>query len=135
MPAGLRHAIGAGVLLVELQEPTDFSVLLEWRGFAVDGPAHGQLGLGFDLALQSLDRTACPPDRLAALRGPADDGSVRARLLPAEADPCFRAERIRDGARLEPSIAVLVVPFAAGSTSVSGDVELVRCLPPAPSVQ
>jgi mannose-6-phosphate isomerase len=28
VPAGLPHAIGAGILLVELQEPTDFSIFL-----------------------------------------------------------------------------------------------------------
>ena len=33
VPAGTAHAIGAGILMVELQEPTDFSVLLEWEGF------------------------------------------------------------------------------------------------------
>ena len=36
-PAGVPHAIGAGVFLVEIQEPTDFSVLLEYDGFALDG--------------------------------------------------------------------------------------------------
>jgi hypothetical protein len=51
VPAGLPHAIGQGVLLVELQEPTDLSVLLEWEGFAIDGRAQGHLGLGFELAL------------------------------------------------------------------------------------
>ncbi len=34
VPAGVPHAIGAGITLVELQEPTDFSILLEWAGFA-----------------------------------------------------------------------------------------------------
>ena len=36
VPAGLPHAIDPGVFPVELQEPTDFSVLLEWEGFAPD---------------------------------------------------------------------------------------------------
>ena len=36
-PAGTPHAIGAGVLIVELQEPTDLSVILEWRVFSL-GP-------------------------------------------------------------------------------------------------
>ena len=30
VPAGQPHAIGAGVFVVEAQEPTDFSILLEW---------------------------------------------------------------------------------------------------------
>jgi mannose-6-phosphate isomerase len=51
VPAGLPHAIGQGVLLAELQEPTDLSVLLEWEGFAIDGRRDGHLGLGFELAL------------------------------------------------------------------------------------
>jgi mannose-6-phosphate isomerase len=33
VPAGLPHAISAGVFVVELQEPTDLSVLLEWDAF------------------------------------------------------------------------------------------------------
>jgi hypothetical protein len=37
VPVGLSHAIDPVLLLVELQEPTDFSVLLEWEGFAADG--------------------------------------------------------------------------------------------------
>ena len=39
VPAGTVHTIGAGILLVELQEPTDLSVLLEWRRFGVE---HGR---------------------------------------------------------------------------------------------
>ena len=51
VPAGLPHAIGPGLLVVELQEPTDLSVLLEWTGFDVDGERDGHLGVGFDEAL------------------------------------------------------------------------------------
>src|SRR6266540_6522524 len=54
VPAGLPHAIGEGVFVVELQEPSDLSVLLEWAGFAVDGTRDGHLGLGFDVALRSV---------------------------------------------------------------------------------
>ena len=157
VPAGLPHAIGPGVLIVELQEPTDFSVLLEWRGFDLDGPAVGHLGLGFDLALQCLDGSGWPTGRLARLRGPVDVGTVRTPLLPAAADPYFRAERVRGGARLEASVGVLVVtggagvlrtqagevplcrgqtaivPYGAGATVVDGDLELIRCLPPDPA--
>jgi mannose-6-phosphate isomerase len=158
VPAGLPHAIGAGVFLVELQEPTDFSVVLEWKGFDLNGAADGHLGLGYDVALECLDRSSWGTERITLLRGPAHDGSARARLLPPEADPFVRAERVRDGAVLEPSVAVLVmtdgngtlhlpdgddvalrrgetiiVPYAAGSSTVHGAVELIRCLPPAPT--
>ena len=36
VPAGTLHAIGAGILLLELQEPTDLSVLVEWKPFGVE---------------------------------------------------------------------------------------------------
>ena len=39
VPAGTAHFIGEGILVTELQEPTDLSILLEWEGFAVDGDA------------------------------------------------------------------------------------------------
>jgi len=144
-PAGMPHAIGEDVLLVELQEPTDFSVLLEWDGFGL-GPDDATLGLDFDEALACVDRLACTPERLASLRG---DGG--ASLLPAEADEFFVAQRF--GAGVLPSgFAVLVVtagtgrlagqwgsidvrrgatvllPFGAGPCEVFG-VEGVRCLP------
>jgi mannose-6-phosphate isomerase len=144
-PAGVPHAIGAGILLVEVQEPTDFSVLLEYEGFALDGPADGHLRLGYDLALQCVDRGSWDADRLATLRGSE-------RLLPAAADPFFTAERLRPApaASLAAGFSVLVVtagggtlagehdrvrvrrgdtllvPYAAGRLTLTGDVAAVR---------
>ena len=139
-PAGLPHAIGDGILLVEIQEPTDFSVLLEYQDF---GLADGHLGLGYDLALSCVDRSAWSPSRLAGLRG----GD---RLLPAAADEFFRAARLRAGDRLDQGFAVLVavagegrlrgehddlpvrrgdtllIPYAAGPLRLDGPVEAIR---------
>ena len=115
-PAGVPHAIGAGILLVEVQEPTDFSVLLEYEGFALDGPADGHLRLGYDLALQCVDRSAMSRDRLAALRGGQE------RLLPAEADPFFAAERLTGpAARIGAGFSVLVVTDGAGTLTGAYD--------------
>jgi mannose-6-phosphate isomerase len=161
VPAGVPHAIGAGVLLVELQEPTDFSVLLEWENFDVDGEANGHLGLGYDVALACVDRSGFGSEALARLRERAADArelrpGVWSVFVP-EADPYFRAERLlpRPRAALEPSFSILVVlegtgrletehggelqlargdtvlvPYASGAASVSGEVAVVRCLPP-----
>src|SRR5690606_22960782 len=41
VPAGVLHAIGADLLLVELQEPEDLSIMLEWQGYPIDGPKDG----------------------------------------------------------------------------------------------
>ncbi|WP_432828799.1 class I mannose-6-phosphate isomerase [Dactylosporangium sp. CA-092794] len=117
-PAGLPHAIGDGILLVEVQEPTDFSVLLEYEG---TGLADGHLGLGYDLALQCVDRGAWTPSRLGELRGTA------ARLLPEAADEFFAARRLHGGDRLERGFGVLVVVAGAGRlTGEQDDVPLRR---------
>ena len=152
VPAATPHAIGAGILLVELQEPTDFSLMLEWDGFELT-EADGDLGLGWDRALQALDRSAWDDDRLAALRGP---GAGRS-LLPRAADPYFRAERVAGGDDLDAGYSVLVglagsgtlvtaggelpfgrgsavlLPYAAGAARLTGATEAIRCRPADPS--
>jgi mannose-6-phosphate isomerase len=55
VPAGTPHAIGAGVLILEVQEPSDFSIVLETAGFPIRREdAH--LGLGWDVMLDAIDR-------------------------------------------------------------------------------
>ena len=103
VPAGVPHAIGAGILMVEVQEPTDLSVLLEWEGFELTED-EGHLDLGWDTALRALDRSVWDAPRAAALRGP---GAGRS-LLPAAADPWFRAERVRGGDELDAGFSILV---------------------------
>lgn len=150
VPAGTLHAIGAGILLLELQEPTDLSVLVEWKPFGVDTGAE-HLELGWETALQAVDLEMAD---IAALTA----GGHGSNLLPPAADPYFRAERVRGGDELGPSFAVLLalggegllrssdgdelelhrgttalVPYGAGATTLSGDVEAIRCLPPVPT--
>jgi mannose-6-phosphate isomerase len=140
VPAGTLHAIGGGILLLELQEPTDLSVLVEWKRFGVDsGPEH--LGLGWETALQSLDREPIDP---AALTTPTRG------LLPRDADPYFRAERIKSGDTLDQRFSIVLVtagegalggvpiskgstvlvPHGAGETELEGSVEGIRCMGP-----
>jgi len=155
VPAGTPHAIGDGVLIVELQQPTDLSVLLEWDGFGIEDEDEATLGLGWDVALGCVDLAACDP---APLRGPdpTRNGPVT-RLLPPAADAFFRAERLAPApiAALERGFAILVVtegagallaeggeplpvrrgdtvlvPWAAGHCHLEGDVEAIACRPP-----
>ncbi|MEJ2855542.1 MULTISPECIES: class I mannose-6-phosphate isomerase [unclassified Saccharothrix] len=147
VPAGVPHAIGEGVFIVELQQPTDFSVTLEWRGF-LDNPEAWHLGLGQDTALECVERSAQRVEDLVLRTGT----SSSANLLGAQADPFFRADRLHVSGRavLEESFAVLVVlegegaldalplrrgstvvvPHAAGACELSGDLVVVRCRPP-----
>jgi mannose-6-phosphate isomerase len=120
VPAGIPHAIGEGIFLIELQEPTDLSVLLEWSGFQVDGGRDGHLGLGFDVALGCVRRTAVEADELARLVRktapvPASRPGVRS-LLPSDASAFFRAERLQPhpAVSLEPAFAILVVVHGDG---------------------
>jgi mannose-6-phosphate isomerase len=139
VPAGTAHAIGAGILMVEVQEPTDYSILLEHDNFGVTDEGGATLGLGWDTALQALDT--------AAYSGPPP-----ASALPPEADPYFRAERLSAAATLDPGFSVLValagtgrlndldiargaavlLPHAAGPAELEGDVTVMRCRPPDP---
>jgi mannose-6-phosphate isomerase len=156
VPASTPHAIGAGILLVELQEPTDLSVLLEWKGYDLDGERDGHLGLGFDIALGSVRTDATTLDELAALTSSprAGDGPVRT-LFPPAADAFFRADLVSGGAELEPAFSILaatdgegaleteagavdlergrtvLVPYDAGEGAIAGDVVAIRCRPPA----
>ena len=118
MALSLVVGIGAGILMVEVQEPTDLSVLLEWEGFELTED-DGHLGLGWDTALQALDRSAWDERGVAALRGP---GAGRS-LLPAAADPWFRAERVRGGDELDAGFSILVGLSGAGDLGGHGAFE------------
>jgi mannose-6-phosphate isomerase len=149
VPAGLAHAIGEGLLIIELQEPSDMSVLLEWDGFGIEDEDEATLGLGWDTALGCVELAARDA---APLRGPRTDGAV-AELLPAAASSFFTAQRIApagDATQLEAGFAVIVVidgagqiaeldvrrgdailvPHAAGAVTAAGDLTAIACRPP-----
>ena len=123
VPSGTPHAIDEGLFIVELQEPTDFSILLEWRGFDIDGPADGHLGLGFDVALDAVRRDAVDTRTVDRLVRRADEGRLR-QVLPDVADPYFRAWWVAtsDGPVAVPaSFALVVVLDGDGTLGWSGD--------------
>jgi mannose-6-phosphate isomerase len=154
IPAGLPHAIGEGVFIVELQQPTDFSITIEWQGF-LDGPDSWHLGLGQTIALEALDLSGWSNRLDTIVKHTADDHSPIVNLLPNS--DFFRAQRLHADSpiELDPSFAVLVVldgegrlhtengdpvalrrgdtvvlPHAAGSSKLDGGLVAVRCLPP-----
>jgi mannose-6-phosphate isomerase len=148
------------VFIVELQQPTDLSVTLEWDGFLTDAAA-GHLGIGFDTALGCVDRAGWGDGRWETLvRHTGNRLDPTVDLFGADADGFFRAQRlqVREPVDLDASFAVLVVldgdgrlrtehggtlrlrrgetivvPHAAGASTVDGEVTLIRCRPPAPS--
>lgn len=131
IPPGELHAIGAGVLLLELQQPEDLSILLEWHGFELDGARDGHLGLGFSQALRAVTLTRRSPAELARLVQHAPLAARPESVFPPEADPFVRLERhpVTDAVRLAAGFAVLVVTRGvlevAGEPAPAGSVLLV----------
>lgn len=121
VPAGSPHAIGEGLLIMELQEPTDFSILLEWEGFEFDGPNDGHLDLGFDTALGAINPLPFDSGRLDELTlRPSTEGTepTIGRALPAAADPYFELHRCAsaiDSVTLPVTFGILLVTEGSGS--------------------
>jgi len=63
VPAGLPHAIGKGILLLEPQEPSDYSILAEYLNFGTTSH-DASLGLGWDTALQAFNFDTKPANVL-----------------------------------------------------------------------
>ena len=152
VPATLPHAIGPGITLVELQEPVDLSILLEYRGFDALTERSATLGLDARVALGDLDRRAWDAGQLATLSASrparssgasADPGSTEPEsaapestgragtvtpLFPDAADAYFRADRVRVAdapIRLDAGFCVLVVVAGSGAlTTADGTLEL-----------
>ena len=148
VPAGAPHVIGEGTLLLELQEPSDLTLVLEWKP---GGEEAAFLGLPRELGLQAVARDRTSPEQLTHLRqsrGPS--------CFPAEADGFFRADRLLDGSIVEPSFMIVVVvegdgvlesdhadrtrvsngstvlvPYAAGAVTLRGSCRALACRPPA----
>jgi mannose-6-phosphate isomerase len=128
VPAGVPHAIGAGALIVELQEPTDFSIVCEWEGFPIRAEdAH--LGIGWDRAFGALDLDAfatglgLPPEAAEFFRvderpEPAGEFAV---VLVLQGSGTIDGHPARAG-------DAFVVPAAADRLDVRGDLRVLRCL-------
>jgi mannose-6-phosphate isomerase len=134
VPGGVPHAMAGGTLFAELQEPTDYSLHIEQRGYP-DRPANARhLGLGWERAIDAIDLRAHEPHI--------------ARELPPAAAPHFAFDReptvdgrfailiVTGGEGTVAGMAArrgdtFVVPASAPTLDVTGDLELLRCMGPA----
>lgn len=123
VPAGVPHGIGPGITLVELQQPADLSLLLEFAGYPGLSRGSALLGLPVEVALNAFRRVAVAASELATWRSTRGREGRVERLLPAEADPFYRAWRIHAGAdalRLSPGYSVIVVLNGSGQVRAEG---------------
>jgi mannose-6-phosphate isomerase len=109
IPAGVPHAIGAGVFMVEIEEPSDFSIVAETADVPIH-PATAHLGLGWEVAVDAVDRAGHDDAWLDGLRhdgrraAETGDGWTWEPLLDSAADPYFRAGRLAVDGRAAPQL-------------------------------
>jgi mannose-6-phosphate isomerase len=132
VPAGQAHAIGEGVFIAEAQEPTDFSIVLEWS-VTSSGRDESHLGVGFETAMRAVSHRALAADRLAVLcrhTDPAAGGRSLRSVLPDAADQFFRLGLLgNDGdetGRVETGFAAVVVLDGDGVLTGTGEVGVRR---------
>ncbi|PHH93402.1 hypothetical protein CDD83_3715 [Cordyceps sp. RAO-2017] len=155
VPPGMLHCTGEGVMVVEVQEPSDLAVLCEWRGFRIDGRRTGHMGLGFDTALTAVETGVRTRDEVLALVTAADRASSDS-VYASASQQYFRLERRRingretclrgfavlvvldgsaslatdDGRLVVGRGSTAVVPFADGDIVLEGDAEVLIARPP-----
>jgi mannose-6-phosphate isomerase len=131
--AGLPHAIGEGVFLIEAQEPTDFSILAEWHGFPID-PEDAHIGLGWDVAIDCFDFTNYRLEHLVQEYKLAPQllhqsrGGEEWQLLGGKTAEFFRATRLRASGEMpidEAGFYIGIVTRGHGALSGAfGEIEL-----------
>jgi mannose-6-phosphate isomerase len=137
VPGGVPHALGEGVLLVEIQEPSDLVVRAEFeRGGYVLPESARFMNRGLDFCLDIFDysawpaarvltEAACPPRRHRAL-GP---DSYQDNLIGRERTPCFhvRQSHLRGPvAKTESSCYIGIVTEGSCTATVGGQTHTLR---------
>jgi len=119
VPAGVAHAIESGIFVLELQEPTDLSILLEWNGFAVDGDKDGHLNLGYETALDALRLSPLTETEYKEIVSRFESSAAKSHpIFKSVADPFFRADYLTgDDKKVEAGFGIFLC--------LSGDGKLV----------
>lgn len=132
VPGGVPHALGEGLLLVEVQEPSDLVVRFEFeRGGYVLPESARFMGRGLEFCLDVFDydawpasrlavEAACPPRRRRAL-GP---DSYQDNLIGPERTPCFavRQSQLRGPVtKTEDSAHIVIITEGACAVTTGGE--------------
>ena len=131
VPGGLPHAIGEGIFMVEIMEPTDFAVRIEFErgGYLLPEEARF-MGRGVDFALSmfNFDKMSIDEVRKKNFLHPKlihqyNDASIEYSLIDEEATRCFRVKRLDVVGALEKeeeSFYVGIVTKGNGTVSSAG---------------
>ena len=130
VPGGMPHAIGEGVFMIEVMEPTDFAVRIEFeRGGYVLPEEARFMNRGIDFALSMFNYTPSP---VASLKESyfckprivnKQNQSTEYALIDAEKTTCFSVKRfdIRDNYGLEVDSFYIGIVTKGSGTIVFGE--------------
>lgn len=127
VPGGLPHAIGEGVFMIELMEPTDWVARIEFeRGGYVLPEASRFMDRGIDFALSMFNYNAISPEEIKsnffcnARVLEQQDGSTEYVLIDEEQTPCFQLNRlVVKGTYVKTSASFYIAIVTKGSGVVS----------------
>jgi mannose-6-phosphate isomerase len=122
---GLLHTTGAGVFLVEAQEPTDFSIVAEFKGYPI-APDEAHLSKGWDRMIEVIDRAVVGAEELRSLipaprriAGNEAEGWYEDDVWGPQSDPYFKGFRLAvDGSVAWPHAGVYSVVIVTDGTGV-----------------
>ncbi|HEY5551743.1 MAG TPA: class I mannose-6-phosphate isomerase, partial [Opitutaceae bacterium] len=138
IPGGFPHALGEGVFMIEIQEPTDFAVRYEFeRGGYVLPEAARFMGRGMDFGLslinfERIPRATIERDYRCRPRLVRDlgAGSHQDELIGPAQTPCFRVLKTRlvaPATRSEASFHIGIVTAGECAVSVGRETHQLRC--------
>lgn len=124
--AGTPHAIGAGIFLMEIQEPTDYTMRVEKTTLAGEKltPQQIHYGAGEDALLdcfiyEGLDEETARAKYFLLPRASHSDNSTS--LVTYDDTPCFALAEIKGTESVLPDSFVTVVVTEGGILSVGGE--------------
>ena len=101
VPGGLPHAIGEGILMIEIMEPTDFVVRLEFdRGGYVLPEQSRFMGRDIDFALEMINFNAISSDEIKQQLFcypeiiTVQEKSVEYKVIDMQKTPCFSVNKL-----------------------------------------
>lgn len=96
VPAKTVHAIGAGCLILEIQEPTDFTIQPEhWCGDYELNDMEMYQGVSKEDAIECFDFTPAPDTKMIPRLLATENGALYENLIGEQDTDCFVINRIR----------------------------------------
>ncbi len=120
VPARTVHAIGAGCLILEVQEPTDFTIQPErWCGEYKLSDEEMYIGLTREQAVSCFDFGTAPDSKLEPVVTESAEGMIKESLVSENHTDCFIVNRVKlNGGEFTPNVhdsyAVYIVVEGSG---------------------